>query len=351
MGKYNFFYVLGLIPLTGLLIMKLALVGATGLVGRKMIEVLEERRIPITDFIPVASEHSVGTSIPYNNKDYLIITPEEAVAAQCDVALFSAGSIISKEWAPRFSHTGCYVIDNSSCWRMDDKIPLVVPEINEDVLTTDTHIIANPNCSTIQLVVALNPLHKAFGLKRIIVSTYQSVSGSGAKAIHQLEAERNQQPTHKVYPYRIDLNLLPHIDLFLESGFTKEEMKTVNESRKIMQVPELAVTATTVRVPVRLGHSESVYFELDRKATTMDILNVWKRSEGIIIQDNPAENIYPMPRYCENRDEVFVGRLRADLFQPNAFNCWIVADNLRKGAATNAVQILQALIHKNIIKH
>jgi aspartate-semialdehyde dehydrogenase len=330
-------------------IMKIAVVGATGLVGRKMIQVLEERNIPITELIPVASERSLGTTIQYRGNSYTVVAPEKAISMNCTVALFSAGSGISQIWAPKFAEAGCFVIDNSSCWRMKEDVPLVVPEINADTLNMDTKIIANPNCSTIQMVMALYPIHKKFGIKRIIVSTYQSVSGTGAKAIRQLEAERRNEDVQKVYPYDIDLNLLPHIDSFTENGFTKEEMKMINETQKIMRAPHVAVTATTVRVPVKYGHSESVYFELSEPARTKDILQIWHTSDGISVLDNPAENIYPMPKYCEDRDEVFVGRLRADLYVPNAFNCWIVSDNLRKGAATNAVQILQYLINHNFI--
>ncbi len=329
--------------------MKLALVGATGLVGRKMIQVLEERRIPMAEFIPVASDKSVGKKIVLNHKEYTISSVEDAIKANCNAALFSAGSAISQYAAPLFANAGTYVIDNSSCWRMNETVPLVVPEINADTITHDTRIIANPNCSTIQMVMALNPIHLKFGIRRIIVSTYQSVSGTGAKALQQLEDERHQRPTHKVYPYSIDLNVLPHIDSFLENGFTKEEMKMMNETRKIMRAPELAVTATTVRVPVRFGHSESVYFETVQRSNVTDIKAIWQQTSGLIVQDEAQENVYPMPLYCEDRDEVFVGRLRKDLFNENAFNCWIVADNLRKGAATNAVQILQYLIAHKLI--
>ncbi len=331
--------------------MKLAVVGATGLVGRKMIQVLEERSIPVSELIPVASERSLGMEVQFQGKSYPVITLEQAVMSGCQAALFSAGSTVSQIWAPKFAETGCYVIDNSSCWRMTDGIPLVVPEINADVLRESSYIIANPNCSTIQMVMALNPLHIKYGVKRIIASTYQSVSGTGAKALKQLDAERKDEPVQKVYPYTIDLNLFPHIDSFTENGFTKEEMKMMNETRKIMRAPEMAVTATTVRVPVKYGHSESIYFELNLPAQSKEIINLWQKSAGVIVLDNPSENLYPMPRYCEDRDEVFVGRLRADLFQPNAFNCWVVSDNLRKGAATNAVQILQHLIKNDIIKH
>lgn len=329
--------------------MKLALVGATGLVGRKMIQVLEERGIPVTELIPVASEKSIGQKISFQNKEHTIVPVEEAINSGCDAALFSAGSTVSQYAAPLFAQTGTYVIDNSSCWRMKDDVPLVVPEINADTITRDTRIIANPNCSTIQMVMALYPIHLKFGICRVIVSTYQSVSGTGAKALQQLENERHQRPAQKVYPYAIDLNILPHIDSFTDNGFTKEEMKMINETRKIMRVPDLSVTATTVRVPVRYGHSESVYFETREEVSVEDILNLWKQTKGLIVHDDVKNNIYPMPLYCEDRDEVFVGRLRKDLFMPKAYTCWIVADNLRKGAATNAVQILEYLLNQKLI--
>jgi aspartate-semialdehyde dehydrogenase len=329
--------------------MKIAIVGATGLVGRKMLQVLEEFNLPITDIVPVASAKSVGKSIVFKGVNYKVHHIEEASEAGCDIALFSAGSAVSFEWAPRFAEKGCYVIDNSSCWRMQDNIPLVVPEINADLITHESRIIANPNCSTIQMVMALNPIHLKYGVKRIIVSTYQSVSGTGAKALEQLADERNQRPAQKVYPYPIDLNILPHIDSFTENGFTKEEMKMINETRKIMRAPNIAITATTVRVPVRIGHSESVYFETERDTDLDAIRNLWLQTPGIIVQDDVKNNLYPMPLFCEDRNEVFVGRLRKDLSQPRAFNCWIVADNLRKGAATNAVQIAEHLINHKLI--
>lgn len=329
--------------------MKIAIVGATGLVGRKIIDVLEEQQIPVSSIVPVASEKSVGSSVTFKGNSYTVVTPEQAIEQNCQAAIFSAGSKVSQLWAPQFSDKGCYVIDNSSFWRMDPAIPLVVPEINADVLSGDTKIIANPNCSTIQMVVALHPLHNRFGLKRIIVSTYQSVSGTGAKGIAQLQAERNNKRVERAYPHPIDQNILPHIDSFTENGFTKEEMKMINETRKILRSPNLAITATTVRVPVSYCHSESVYFELHQAATLEEIHQLWRTSEGIVLQDHPSENTYPMPITSRDKDDVFVGRLRADLFTPNAFNCWIVSDNLRKGAATNAVQILKYLISSKII--
>lgn len=327
--------------------MKIAVVGCTGLVGSVILKVLEERQFPVTELIPVASEKSVGRKVVFNGREYAVVPLSEATDKKPNIALFSAGSGVSKEWAPKFAKVGTKVIDNSSCWRMEAHIPLVVPEINADVLTENDFIIANPNCSTIQMVMVLNPLHLKYKLKKVIVSTYQSVSGTGAKAIVQMENERNNIQGEKVYPYPIDMNCLPHIDIFLDNDYTKEEMKMVQETQKIMRA-EIQVTATTVRVPVRGGHSESVYAEFEEKPDVNEIKNILRQSAGVIVQDNPAEKVYPMPLYAEGKDEVFVGRIRQDLHNRHAINLWIVADNLRKGAATNAVQIAQYLLKKGL---
>jgi aspartate-semialdehyde dehydrogenase len=324
--------------------MKVAVVGATGMVGQVILKVLEERNFPVDEFIPVASEKSVGKEISFKNKQYKIVSVKEAISRKPDIALFSAGAKASLEWAPQFAEVGCTVIDNSSAWRMDDTKKLVVPEINADALTPDDKIIANPNCSTIQMVVALNPLHKRYGIKRIVVSTYQSVSGTGKKAVDQLFNERENKAGVKVYPYPIDLNVLPHIDVFLDNGYTKEEMKMVNETRKIMRAPNIQVSSTCVRVPVKGGHSESVNIEFEEDFDLDEVKNILSKTAGIVLQDDVAHNVYPMPLYAEGKDDVFVGRLRRDFSQPNTLNCWIVADNLRKGAATNAVQIAEAVL-------
>lgn len=330
--------------------MKVAVVGCTGLVGSVMLKVLEERQFPVSELIPVASEKSLGKKILFAGKEYLVISLQEAVGKKPDIALFSAGSQVSKEWAPKFAQVGTKVIDNSSCWRMEKDIPLVVPEINADVLTEQDFIIANPNCSTIQMVMVLNPLHLRYHLERVIVSTYQSVSGTGAKAIIQMENERNNKQGEKVYPYPIDLNCLPHIDVFLDNDYTKEEMKMVQETQKIMRT-EVKVTATTVRVPVRGGHSESVYAAFQEIPDINEVRNILSQTNGVILQDEPKKNVYPMPLYAEGKDEVFVGRIRRDLHNPNALNMWIVADNLRKGAATNTVQIAEYLLQKGLLQH
>jgi aspartate-semialdehyde dehydrogenase len=327
--------------------MKVALVGCTGLVGSVMLKVLEECQFPLTELIPVASEKSVGKKIQFNDKQYTVVSLSQAVEKTPHIALFSAGSSVSQEWAPKFAAVGTRVIDNSSCWRMKAGIPLVVPEINADTITDEDFIIANPNCSTIQMVMVLNPLHLKYKLKKVIVSTYQSVSGTGAKAIVQLENERKGIKGENVYPYPIDLNCLPHIDVFLENDYTKEEMKMVQETQKIMR-SDVQVTATTVRVPVRGGHSESVYAEFEQKPNIDEVKQILSQSTGVIVQDNPADKVYPMPLYAEGKDEVFVGRIRQDLHNSHALNMWIVADNLRKGAATNAVQIAQYLQKKGL---
>lgn len=329
--------------------MKVAVVGATGLVGTKMMEVLTERNFPIDMMIPVASQKSAGKMIPYKGKEYKVVTPAEAIEMKPAVALFSAGGETSLEWAPKFAAAGITVIDNSSAWRMDPTKKLVVPEVNADVLTREDKIIANPNCSTIQLVVVLKPLHDAYKIKRVVVSTYQSVSGTGVKAVEQLMAERRNGEVEKVYPYTIDLNILPHIDIFQENGYTKEEMKMVNETCKIMGDSTIRLTATTVRVPVIGGHSESVNIEFERDFDLNELRTLLSKSAGIIVQDDPENAHYPMPLFAAGFDDVFVGRLRRDQTQANTLNCWIVADNLRKGAATNAVQIAEALLQKGFI--
>lgn len=330
--------------------MKIAVVGVTGLVGSKILEVLNERKFPITELIPVASEKSVGNEIIFQGNKIKVIGLQEAVNAKPNIAIFSAGGGVSATWAPKFAEVGTVVIDNSSQWRMHENIPLVVPEINADILTINDKIIANPNCSTIQMVLALNLIHKKYIIKKIVVSTYQSVSGTGAKGLKQLMEERNNNFTTHTYPHQIDLNCLPHIDTFLDNGFTKEEIKMVNETRKILRSPSIKVNATCVRVPVKGGHSESVYVETENNFNKEDIISLWKISPGIIIEDEVKNNIYPMPINAENRDETFVGRLRKDLDEPNAFSCWIVSDNLRKGAATNAVQIAEYLLNNRLIK-
>ena len=330
--------------------MKLALVGATGLVGQEMIDVLEEQNIHIDEFIPVASAKSVGKILKYNGKEYEVVSMEAAIAAGPDFALFSAGGSISKTFAPQFAAVGTTVIDNSSAWRMDPNKKLVVPEVNMNLLDDNDKIIANPNCSTIQLVVALNPLHQKYGIKRLVISTYQSFTGTGAKAVDQYESERdgNTENGYKMaYHYPIFENCLPHCDIFLDNDYTKEEMKLVYETRKILSAPDIAITATAVRVPVHGGHSESVNVEFNNPIDISDIKTLLASSPGIILQDDIKNNIYPMPLQSKKKDEVFVGRVRRDDSVENGLNLWIVADNLRKGAATNAVQILQGLLEKN----
>ena len=330
--------------------MKLALVGATGLVGQEMIDVLEEQNIHIDEFIPVASAKSVGKILKYNGKEYEVVSMEAAIAAGPDFALFSAGGSISKTFAPQFAAVGTTVIDNSSAWRMDPDKKLVVPEVNMDLLDDNDKIIANPNCSTIQLVVALNPLHQKYGIKRLVISTYQSFTGTGAKAVDQYESERdgNTENGYKMaYHYPIFENCLPHCDIFLDNDYTKEEMKLVHETRKILSAPDIAITATAVRVPVHGGHSESVNVEFNNPIDISDIKTLLASSPGIILQDDIKNNIYPMPLQSKKKDEVFVGRVRRDDSVENGLNLWIVADNLRKGAATNAVQILQGLLEMN----
>ena len=356
--------------------MRVAVVGATGVVGSTIIKVLQERNFPVTELIPVASKMSVGKNISFKGNSYTIVSPQEAMEKRPHIALFSAGSGTSAEWAPKFADVGCRVVDNSSFWRMDPTKKLIIPEVNGDILTKEDMIIANPNCSTIQMLVALAPLSR-FGIKRIVVPTYQSVTGTGQKAITQLMGERKKSSTTQnsaradkeynktisqvddnnikaitgydfemVYNHPIDLNLIPHIDSFLDNGYTKEEMKMVNETHKIFDDYSISVSPTTVRVPVMGGHSESVNVEFEKEFTTDEVRDILKSAPGIIVEDDPENNLYPMPLYAFGKDEVFVGRIRKDLFLPNTLNLWIVADNLRKGAATNAVQIAELFYAK-----
>ena len=329
--------------------MKVAVVGATGLVGTKMLQVLAERNFPVTELVPVASERSVGKEVEFKGTKYKVVSMTDAIAAKPAVAIFSAGGSTSLEWAPKFAEAGITVIDNSSAWRMDPTKKLVVPEINADALTAEDKIIANPNCSTIQMVVALNPLHKKYTIKRIVVSTYQSVTGTGVKAVEQLMNERKGVEGDMAYKYPIDLNVIPQIDVFLDNGYTKEEMKMVKETCKIMRDDSIRVTATTVRIPVVGGHSESVNVEFENDFDVEEVKNILSNSPGIIVQDDPANQQYPMPLWAHEKDEVFVGRIRRDETQPNTLNMWIVSDNLRKGAATNAVQIAEYLSSKGLL--
>ncbi|MGN5954550.1 aspartate-semialdehyde dehydrogenase [Sphingobacterium lactis] len=329
--------------------MKVAVVGATGLVGTEMLTVLAERNFPVTELIPVASERSKGKEIEFKGKKYKVVTPQEAILLKPDVALFSAGGSTSTEFAPLFAEAGITVIDNSSAWRMDPSKKLVVPEVNGDVLTNDDKIIANPNCSTIQMVVVMKPLHEKYKIKRVVVSTYQSVTGTGVKAVDQLMNERNGVEGEKAYPYQIDLNVIPHIDVFQDNGYTKEEMKMIQETNKIMSDDSIRVTATTVRIPVMGGHSESVNIEFENDFDVNEVRELLAASEGIIVVDNPANLEYPMPKDAHGKDEVFVGRIRRDESQDKTLNLWIVADNLRKGAATNAVQIAELLNKKGLV--
>ncbi len=329
--------------------MKVAVVGATGLVGSKMLQVLAERNFPVTELIPVASERSVGKDVGFKGKRYKVISMMDAIAAKPTLALFSAGGGTSLEWAPRFAEAGITVIDNSSAWRMDPAKPLIVPEINADILTANDKIIANPNCSTIQMVVALNPLHKKYGIKRIVVSTYQSVTGTGVKAVTQLLNERQGIDGERAYKYPIDLNVIPQIDVFLDNGYTKEEMKMVKETKKIMRDDSIRITATTVRIPVMGGHSEAVNVEFGKDFVLSEVKDLLSRAPGVVVVDDPANQLYPMPMDAHEKDEVFVGRLRRDESQPNTLNMWVVSDNLRKGAATNAVQIAEYLVARKLL--
>ena len=328
--------------------MKVAVVGATGMVGNIMLQVLKERNFPISELIPVASERSLGTKITYNGVDYAVVGLETAVDMKPDLALFSAGGETSLEWAPKFAAVGTTVIDNSSAWRMDADKKLIVPEINGDILTADDKIIANPNCSTIQLVLALKPLHEKYTVKRVVVSTYQSITGTGVKATTQMENERNKVTGEMAYPYPIDRNCLPHCDSFTENGYTKEEMKLTKETKKILD-PNINVTATAVRVPVVGGHSEAVNVEFERDFDLNEVRSLLHAQEGVTLKDDPTTNTYPMPLYAEGKDDVFVGRIRRDESQANTLNMWVVSDNLRKGAATNAIQIAEILIKKGLL--
>ena len=329
--------------------LKIAVVGATGLVGSKMLQVLAERNFPVSELIPVASEKSVGKEINFKNKSYKIVSADDAIAAKPNIALFSAGGNTSLLLAPKFAAAGTTVIDNSSAWRMDPKIKLVVPEINAHTLTREDKIIANPNCSTIQMVLVLNPLHKKYKIKRVVVSTYQSVTGTGVKAVQQMENERNNIEGEMAYKYRIDKNALPHIDVFLDNGYTKEEMKMVNETRKIMGDENIQLTATCVRIPVVGGHSESLNIEFENDFDIEEVKNILSTAPGVVVQDDLDNFVYPMPLSAHDKDDTFVGRIRRDESQANTLNCWVVSDNLRKGAATNAVQIAEYLEQNNLV--
>ena len=333
-----------------LIIMKVAVVGATGLVGSEILKVLAERNFPVTEIIPVASERSIGKKIKFKDQEFTVVGYDEAIKMKPNVAIFSAGGGTSLEMAPKFAEAGITVIDNSSAWRMDPTKKLVVPEVNADVLTAEDKIIANPNCSTIQMVVVMKPLHEKYKIKRVVVSTYQSVTGTGKAAVDQLFAERaGDESVAKVYPHKIDLNVLPHIDVFLENGYTKEEMKMIKETNKIMGDDSIKVTATTVRIPTIGGHSEAVNIEFENDFNLTTVRELLAATEGVIVQDDPANFLYPMPITAHGKDEVFVGRIRRDESQANTLNLWCVADNLRKGAATNAVQIAEYLLKKGMI--
>lgn len=329
--------------------MKLAIVGATGLVGSEILEVLAEHNFPYEELLLVASPRSVGNNITYNGTDYTVIGMEDAVSRKPDIAIFSAGGSTSSEWAPKFAAVGTIVIDNSSAWRMDPSKKLVVPEINGKELTKKDKIIANPNCSTIQMVLALEPLRQRYGIERIVVSTYQSVTGTGKAAVDQMMAERAGEKAEMVYPYKIDMNVLPHIDVFQDNGYTKEEMKMINETKKIFSDDTIRVTATTVRIPTMGGHSEAINVEFKEDFDLDEVRKLLGDTPGLIVQDDPENLLYPMPIYAHKKDEVFVGRLRRDDSQPNTLNMWVVADNLRKGAATNAVQIASYIIQNGLI--
>lgn len=329
--------------------MKIAVVGVTGMVGQVMLQVLEERNLDITQLIPVASEKSVGTEISFKGKNYKVVSMEQAIEMKPDIALFSAGGNVSLEYAPKFAAAGTTVIDNSSAWRMEADKKLVVPEINANQLNADDKIIANPNCSTIQLVMALGPLHKKYGIKRLIISTYQSITGTGVKAVTQLENEYTSTKGEMAYPYQIHRNAIPHCDVFEENGYTKEELKLVRETQKILNDKNIAVTATAVRIPVVGGHSESVNVEFHKDFTEAEVRAILADTPGVTVQDNPDINLYPMPLMAQGKNDVFVGRIRRDHSTPNALNMWIVADNLRKGAATNAVQIAEYLIENKLV--
>ena len=329
--------------------MKVAVVGVTGMVGQVMLQVLEERAFQIDQLIPVASARSIGKSVDFRGQSFTVVGMEEAVAMAPDIALFSAGGGTSLEWAPKFADVGTTVIDNSSAWRMDPNKKLIVPEINAHELTIEDKIIANPNCSTIQMVVAMAPIHKTYGLKRLVISTYQSITGTGVAAVQQLENEYKGEKGEMAYPYPIHRNALPHCDIFVEDGYTKEEMKLVHETRKILGDAKINITATAIRIPVVGGHSESVNAELEKDYVLSELRQLLHESEGIVIQDNPETNTYPMPLYAQGKDDVFVGRIRRDHSNENSVNLWIVSDNLRKGAATNAVQIAEYLVAQKLV--
>jgi len=328
--------------------MKVAVVGATGLVGTMMLKVLAERNFPMDELVPVASERSVGKKVTYRKKDFTVVGMQTAIDMKCDIAIFSAGGGTSLEWAPKFAETGTAVIDNSSAWRMSPDHKLIVPEINASELTKDDKIIANPNCSTIQLVMSLKPLHDKYGVKRVVVSTYQSITGTGVKAVNQLENERVGKETEMAYPYKIDMNCIPHCDVFQDNGYTKEEMKLTKETKKILD-SSINVTATAVRIPVTGGHSEAVNVEFSSEYNLADVRKLLSETDGITVQDNTDTNTYPMPLMANDKDDVFVGRIRRDESQPNTMNMWVVSDNLRKGAATNAVQIGEYLVKNGLV--
>ena len=329
--------------------MKVAVVGVTGVVGTVLLKLLEEREFPVSEIIPVASEKSVGNKIMFKGQDYKIVSLRDAVNMKPDIALFSAGGSISLEWAPKFAKEGTRVVDNSSAWRMDSTKKLIVSEVNSKVLTKEDFIIANPNCSTMQMLVVLAPLHKKYKIKRLVISTYQSVSGTGKNAIDQLESERNDVNSSKVYPYSIDQNLLPHCDVFEKDGYTKEENKLINETRKILNDNSIQITSTAVRVPIEICHGESVNIEFEKDFEIEDIFEILSNSPGLVVEDDPDNNKYPMPINSANKDEVFVGRIRRDFSIKSGINLWIVADNLRKGAATNTIQIAEKLIELKIV--
>ena len=330
--------------------MKIAVIGSTGVVGKVMLYLLESRNFPLTNLIPVASQNSVGKKIIFKNKEYDIVSINDAVEMKPDIALFSAGGSTSLEWAPKFAEVGTRVIDNSSAWRMDSSKKLVVSEVNSEVLTNDDYIIANPNCSTMQMLVVLAPLHEKFKIKRLVISTYQSVSGTGKTAIDQLNSERNNLSSEKVYPYPIDQNLLPHCDVFEKDGYTKEENKLINETRKILNDYSIQITSTAVRVPIEICHGETVNIEFKDKFELKEVYSILRSTPGLIVEDEPQDNLYPMPLNAANKDEVFVGRIRRDFSIENGLNLWIVADNLRKGAATNTIQIAEKLIEMGLVR-
>ena len=330
--------------------MKIAVIGSTGVVGKVMLYLLESRDFPLTNLIPVASQNSVGKKIIFKNKEYDIVSINDAVEMKPDIALFSAGGSTSLEWAPKFAEVGTRVIDNSSAWRMDSSKKLVVSDVNSEVLTNDDYIIANPNCSTMQMLVVLAPLHEKFKIKRLVISTYQSVSGTGKTAIDQLNSERNNLSSEKVYPHTIDQNLLPHCDVFEKDGYTKEENKLINETRKILNDYSIQITSTAVRVPIEICHGETVNIEFKDKFELKEVYSILRSTPGLIVEDEPQDNLYPMPLNAANKDEVFVGRIRRDFSIENGLNLWIVADNLRKGAATNTIQIAEKLIEMGLVR-